>query len=168
MKSENFPKVYLYQGDKNIINEPTIRIRKYNKEFGPGEYFHNQKSMAARTVERYKSPQDRNINAYVYKPEKLEGLNIKIFRTTDDEWIEFVINCLDGVPHNYDMVEGPALDDQSRYWIMRYRQGRFSKSLIKGQLEEKHPNSQICLLTDKALECLSYEYTEESRYSDYT
>lgn len=68
----------LYQGDKNIITQPIIRRRKYNREYYPCEYFYNQRQMTARGIERFLKVENRNVNECELDISKLEGL--KTFR----------------------------------------------------------------------------------------
>ena len=156
----------LYQGDKNIITQPIIRRRKYNREYGPGEYFYNQRQMAARDIERFLKVENRNVNEYEFNISKLEGLNVKVFYEMDEEWLKFILDCKSGKPHDYDVVQGPAINPMTALWIQKYTQGKNDIEFTLRLLWRTPVYTQICFLTDKALE--SIRFTGSRKFIDET
>lgn len=55
------------------------------------------------------------ISTYEYTPDK--ALSICDFKGMTDTWLDFVADCRDGVPHNYDIVIGAMANDQIYNYI---------------------------------------------------
>ena len=49
------------------------------------------------------------INEYVYVPD--DTLKILKFSEMSEEWLDFIVSCRLGNPHDYDIVEGPMASD---------------------------------------------------------
>lgn len=154
----------LYQGDKNIITKPIIRRRKYNREYGPGEYFYNQQSLATRDVERYMDIDNRNINAYEFDMTKLKGLKIKEFKQMNNEWIDFVKACRGGENHDYDIIVGPMPDGSNEFWRQQYPDGVFGKKIPMRHLTEGQFFTTFVFFTERALECLTFVDSQQIPY----
>lgn len=48
----------------------------------------------------------------MYEYDEDKSLNIKEFNMLSDECLDFIINCRNGVKHDYDIVVGAMADDQ--------------------------------------------------------
>ena len=49
------------------------------------------------------------VNLYEYVPN--DNLNILKFNEMCEEWLNFIVNCRNGIEHNYDIVEEPMAND---------------------------------------------------------
>ena len=100
-------KQIVYHGSYTTIKDPEIKTGKYTKDFGEGFYCTLLKEQAIKWANKYDSPV---LNVYEY--DENTSLNIKEFSILSEEWLDFVINCRNGVKHDYDIVIGAMADDQ--------------------------------------------------------
>lgn len=161
----NIPISAMYHGSNSIVDEPGIRVQLYTKDFGQGFYITNNKGRAEDSTLKFKN--NRINNVYSYHPEKLEGLNVKIFKEIDKEWLDFIAKCRNGEPHSYDMVEGPMADDRLWDYVNGYFAGEWTYQEFMRRARIGRPSHQICLLTQESLECIkfieSYEVIKDER-----
>lgn len=142
----------LYHGSYCEVVQPEIRFDKFYKDFGSGFYITNSEQQAIRFTSKFK--QNRIINCYTLG--NTEHLNIKLFETMSDEWLDFIADCRTGKTHNYDLVEGPMADDQVWEHVQAYLDGVLSRDLFWAFCKFRYPTHQICLCTEKALDCLKF------------
>ena len=45
-----------------------------------------------------------------------------------EEWLDFIVACRIGKSHDYDIVEGPMVDDQIWDYVEDYSSGKISKT----------------------------------------
>ena len=93
----------LYHGSKSIVKFPEIRVQRYNKDFYFGFYCTLYPEQAVRWAIRFDGV--GYLNEYVYTPES--SLRVKRFPEMTEEWLDFIVSCRLGHPHDYDIVEGP-------------------------------------------------------------
>ncbi len=93
----------LYHGSRDIVEYPEIRKAQYNKDFYFGFYCTNYPEQAKRWATRF--GKRGYINQYEYKPNP--ELKYLVFETMTEEWLDFIVACRQGIPHQYDIVEGP-------------------------------------------------------------
>ena len=96
----------LYHGSKEIVEYPEIRKARFQKDFYFGFYCTLYAEQAKRWATRYG---DGYINKYEYVPSST--LNCLYFEEMTEEWLDFIVACRRGIPHKYDIVEGPMADD---------------------------------------------------------
>ena len=99
----------LYHGSKTIVESPEIRIQKYNKDFYFGFYCTLFPEQAIRWAIRFDGV--GYLNEYCYTLD--DSLKIKQFPEMSEEWLDFIVACRLGKPHDYDIVEGPMADDST-------------------------------------------------------
>ena len=99
-------KMTVYHGGYMAVEHPEIRKGRNTKDFGTGFYCTIIKEQAQRWAKRY----DTKIVS-IYDVRLDSSLKIKDFREMTDEWLDFIAACRNGVPHDYDVVEGPMADD---------------------------------------------------------
>ena len=92
----------LYHGSKEIVEYPEIRKARFQKDFYFGFYCTLYAEQAKRWATRYG---DGYINKYEYVPSST--LNCLYFEEMTEEWLDFIVACRRGIPHKYDIVEGP-------------------------------------------------------------
>ena len=148
----------VYHGSDSIVENPEIRISKFNKDFYFGFYCTVFKQQAARWATRYSLT--GYINEYDYSPDKT--LKTKTFNTTDDQWLDFIIDCRSGKKHSFDIVEGPMADDTIYNYLQDYLEGNITRAAFFELAKFKKPTHQISFHTASALATLKFiKATEE-------
>ncbi|MBR6599785.1 MAG: DUF3990 domain-containing protein [Oscillospiraceae bacterium] len=87
--------------------------------------------------------------------------NILEFKEMTDEWLDFIIDCRSGKPHNHDIVIGAMADDQIYNFISDYIDGIITREQFWVLAKFKYPTHQITFCSDKALKCLTFFKSEE-------
>lgn len=146
----------LYHGSKEVVEYPEIRKARFNKDFYFGFYCTNIEKQAERWATRYGE------KGYINKYEYTENTELKIlrFEKMTEEWLDFIISCRNGQSHQYDIVEGPMADDTIWNFVNDYLSGNISKAVFWEYAKFKHPSHQISFHSMRALECLTYERSE--------
>ncbi len=87
-------------------------------------------------------------------------LNILKFEKMCEEWLNFIVNCRNGIEHNYDIVEGPMVDDQIWNFIEGFIEGNVSREAFWELVKFNYPTHQICFNTGKSLKTLTFKGSE--------
>lgn len=155
----------LYHGSKMIVSEPEIRKSRFTKDFSWGFYCTNRRKQA----EIWSVRHCETGYVSVYKFHKRNDLKIKVFSTTDAEWLDFVAKCRNGDIHEYDIVEGPMADDTIYNYVEDYLDGKISKDDFLQLAKFKHPTHQISFHTKAyiVLKCSGKSYTTTASVSGY-
>lgn len=143
----------IYHGTNTIVTTPVVRIVGYHKDFGYGFYCTKFEKQAQRWAISKRDP--HVVCKYEYTPNP--DLNIKIFPEMSDEWLDFVANCRHGIPHEYDIVEGPMADDEIWDYVEDFLSGQISREAFWALAKFKHPTHQILFCNDRALKCLTFK-----------
>ena len=131
----------LYHGGINLFEDIDVLKGKGFKDFGQGFYTTATKEHAIRLAKRNKRIEEerlkrigvksKNINTYLYEYDfnmsLLKQYHSKVFTEADREWVLFVLEnrgCRTKV-HNYDIVNGPTADDNTRITFNTYRLGGY-------------------------------------------
>lgn len=146
----------IYHGGYCPIENPEIREGRYAKDFGTGFYCTELKEQAARWAKRYETPL---INVYEYKPN--QSLNVLHFTEMTEAWLDFIIDCRNGVEHKYDIVIGAMANDQVYNYISDFINGVLTREQFWVLAKFKRPTHQINFCTSKALECITFIKSEE-------
>ena len=144
--------IVLYHGSKEYVGNPRIIVSKYNKDFYFGFYCTLIEEQAVRWATRITG--SGIINKYEYTPNT--NLKILSFPEMTEEWLDFIAACRNGVPHNYDIVEGPMADDTIFNYVEDFLDGRITRDAFWELAKFKHPTHQICFNTEQALKTLSF------------
>ena len=103
------------------------------------------------------------INEYVYVPD--DTLKILKFPEMTEEWLDFIVSCRLGKPHDYDIVEGPMANDTIFNFVQNFADGKISREAFWALAKFKRPTHQISFHTIRALTTLKfkkgYEITDE-------
>ena len=142
----------VYHGSTVIVEKPEIRIEKFNKDFYFGFYCTILEQQAIRWATRFG---EGIINVYEY--EKDESLNILSFDGMSEEWLDFIARCRSGIPHDYDIVEGPMADDTIYNFVQDFLDEKISREAFWALAKFKYPTHQICFNTQKALKTLKFK-----------
>ena len=149
-------KMTVYHGSYTTITAPTILLGKNTKDFGPGFYCTIIREQAERWAKRYQSP---IINTYTVRMNT--ALNILEFSDMTEEWLDFIIDCRHGKPHNYDIVIGAMANDQIYNFIADYIDGVITREQFWSMAKFKYPTHQINFCSQAALRCLDFVSSEE-------
>jgi hypothetical protein len=142
----------LYHGSKEIVQYPEIRIQRYNKDFYFGFYCTLFPEQAIRWATRFDGV--GVLNKYKYVPD--ESLKIKRFPEMTEEWLDFIVDCRLGRPHNYDIVEGPMANDTIFNYVQNFVDGKISRQAFWELAKFKKPTHQISFHTAHALAALTF------------
>lgn len=146
----------LYHGSYMTIPFPEIIKGKFTKDFGEGFYCTELKKQAVKWANRYDTP---IVNIYDYQSN--EALNILQFESMTDEWLDFIVACRSGKPHNYDVVIGAMADDQIYNYVADFMNGVLTREQFWVLAKFKYPTHQINFCTSEALKCITYKGYEE-------
>lgn len=150
------PKMTVYHGGYQPVEQPEIRIGRNTKDFGPGFYCTVIREQAQRWARRY-----RTKIVSVYDVCLDSKLKIKEFREMNEEWLDFIVACRSGKAHEYDIVIGAMANDQIYNYISDYIDGVITREQFWVLAKFKYPTHQINFCTKEALRCLVYRGYEE-------
>lgn len=142
----------LFHGSNAIVEKPIIQIAGYYKDFGYGFYCTRLEKQAIRWA--LTKHGTHIVNSYSYTPNP--ALRVLTFETLTDPWLDFVVNCRRGIPHEYDIVEGPMADDQIWDYVEDFMEGSISRSAFWELAKFKYPTHQITFCSGRALETLIF------------
>lgn len=147
----------LYHGSKQIVEYPEIRIARFNKDFYFGFYCTILMEQAKRWAIRFDGK--GIMNEYTYS--KNPNLKTLVFPTMTEEWLDFIVACRSGIPHDYDIVEGPMANDTIFNYIQNFVDGKISRAAFWELAKFKKPTHQISFHTARALQTLSFKSAYE-------
>ena len=116
----------LYHGSKVIVESPEIRIQKYNKDFYFGFYCTLFPDQAIRWAVRFNGV--GYLSEYLYTPDG--SLRIKQFPEMSEEWLDFIVSCRLGNPHDYDIVEGLMVNYTIFNYVHNFADGKISREVF--------------------------------------
>ena len=146
----------VYHGGYMAVKQPEIRKGRNTKDFGTGFYCTVIKEQAQRWARRY----DTKVVS-IYEVRLRPTLKIKEFKDITNEWLDFIIACRSGIPHDFDIVIGAMADDQIYNYISDYMEGTITREQFWVMAKFKYPTHQINFCTQEALKCLQYRGYEE-------
>ena len=146
----------IYHGSYTSVQTLEIIKGKFTKDFGEGFYCTELKRQAEKWARRYDTPV---VSIYEYKP--LEELNILCFDDMTDEWLDFIVACRSGKPHDYDIVIGAMANDQIYNYVADFMNGILTREQFWIMAKFKYPTHQINFCTPKALQCITFKGYEE-------
>ena len=144
--------VLLYHGSNCIVKEPRILMQGYTKDFGYAFYCTELINQAKRWALTFKDTPI--VNKYRYTVNN--SLSILKFTEMTDEWLDFLVDCRRGIPHNHDIVEGPMGDDQIWDYVDDFVTGKISRAAFWELAKFKHPTHQIAFCTEQSLKCITF------------
>lgn len=149
----------LYHGSKMVVEFPEIKIQKFNKDFYFGFYCTIYREQAIRWATRFDGA--GYLNEYQYVPNDL--LKVKVFPQMTEEWLDFIVACRMGKPHDYDIVEEPMADDTIFNYVQNFADGKISREAFWSLAKFKKPTHQISFHTARALTTLKFQKGMEIR-----
>ena len=145
--------IILYHGSKSIVEQPEIRITKYNKDFYFGFYCTEIEEQAKRWANRFTGK--GIVNRYVYTPDN--SLKVLKFEEMTEDWLDFIVACRLGNAHEYDIVEGPMANDTIFNYVQNFVDGKITRDAFWELAKFKRPTHQISFHTARALTTLRFE-----------
>ncbi|WP_300684465.1 DUF3990 domain-containing protein [Acutalibacter sp. 1XD8-36] len=149
----------LYHGSKVLVKSPEIRLQKYNKDFYFGFYCTLIREQAAWWAVRFDGV--GYLSEYLYMPD--DSLRVKRFTEMTEEWLDFIVSCRLGHPHDYDIVEGTMSNDTIFNYVQNFADGKISREAFWELAKFKRPTHQISFHTARALTTLSFVKGSEVR-----
>lgn len=149
-------KLTVYHGSYTTVEQPKIIKGKNIKDFGTGFYCTLIREQAERWAKRYDTPM---INTYTVRLDT--SLKILEFKEMTEEWLDFIIDCRNAKPHDYDIVIGAMADDQIYNFIADYIDGIITRDQFWSLARFKYPTHQINFCSNAALKCLEFVSSEE-------
>lgn len=155
----------LYHGSNIIVECPEIRPRLRALDFGAGFYATTSRKQAevwAKTVIKRRRKGEPILNVYNFNENYLEQLNVLVFKTADESWLDFVVaNRKELIfPSPYDLIIGPVANDTTLSVIDDYMDGKYTREEAIDRLMPQRLTDQYAFLTDKALSLLHFERSE--------
>ena len=142
----------LYHGSDQIVEFPEIRTARYNKDFYFGFYCTLFEEQAKRWAVRFGTR--GFISEYCYQPKS--ELRILHFQNMTEEWLDFIVSCRMGNPHEYVIVEGPMANDTIFNYVQNFVDGKISREAFWALAKFKRPTHQISIHTARALATLQF------------
>lgn len=153
--------ITLYHGSKSIVEFPEIRTARFHKDFYFGFYCTLLPEQAKRWAVRYNNV--GVMNEYIYTPN--DDLKVLKFPEMTEEWLDFIVACRLGTPHDFDIVEGPMANDTIFNYVQNFVDQKISREAFWALAKFKRPTHQISFHTARALATLQfvkgYEVYEE-------
>ena len=140
----------VYHGSYIEVISPRIINGRYTKDFGIGFYCTTLKQQAERWAGKFDTPVV-NVYDFVFS----DDMKTLEFKEMTDEWLDFVVACRNGQPHNYDIVIGAMADDQIYNFIADFIRGTITREQFWILAKFKYP--QIAFCTERALKCLTFK-----------
>lgn len=142
----------VYHGSKEAVPVPEIRRARYNKDFYFGFYCTLCPEQARKWACRFSG--SGVMNEYVYIPRA--DLKVLVFEDMTEEWLDFIVACRRGEPHDFDIVEGPMANDTIFNYVEDFVSGKISREAFWALARFKHPTHQISFHTARALATLRF------------
>ena len=154
----------LYHGSFLEIVKPDLVHSRPNVDFGRGFYVTPLYEQAAKWCGKFKRRgKDSIISRYEYNEDREAELKTLKFDSYSEEWLDFIVACRSGQPHDYDIVIGAMADDQIYTYVSDYIDGTITREQFWVLAKFKYPTHQIVFCTEEALKCLVYRGFEEVR-----
>lgn len=131
----------------------------FNKDFGFGFYCTVFREQATRWAVRYTGI--GYLSHFRYSPDS--SLTVRKFEEMTEEWLDFIVASRRGIPHEYDIVEGPMANDTIYNYVQDFIDGKISRAAFWELAKFKHPTHQISFHSERALSTLTFTHAEEVR-----
>lgn len=153
----------LYHGSYVEIKIPDLKHSRLNVDFGCGFYTTPIKEQAEKWCTKFKR-RGRNgiVSRYSFNPELIGNLKVLKFDAYSEDWLDFILSCRSGKDcTDYDIVIGGVANDKVFNTVELFFDGLIDKKEAIQRLRYEKPNLQICFRTEKALQQLHFEGSEQ-------
>ena len=79
-----------------------------------------------------------------------------LFVQSLEEWLDFIVSCRLGNPHEYDIAEGPMANDTIFNFVQSFSDGEITREAFWALAKFKKPTHQISFHTARALATLTF------------
>ena len=155
----------LYHGSVEIVENPEVRIPSRSLDYGSGFYTTTSLKQAEDWVKRKlnNNIQVGYINVYELDESMINNLNILLFNSPSEEWVDFVMkNRTDkDFCHDFDIVYGPVANDKVYAAFALYEGGIIDKQTLISELKAYKLVDQYLFHTVKALNIIKFIEAKE-------
>ena len=155
----------LYHGSVEIVENPEVRIPSRSLDYGSGFYTTTSLKQAEDWVKRKlnNNIQVGYINVYELDESMINNLNILLFNSPSEEWVDFVMkNRTDkDFWHDFDIVYGPVANDKVYAAFALYEGGIIDKQTLISELKAYKLVDQYLFHTVKALKIIKFIEAKE-------
>lgn len=148
----------VYHSSDQCFTSPDVEHSRNALDFGKGFYVTRLKEQAEKYANRFlRAGKDAYMHVFEYVPSS--EMEIKIFDSYDEEWLDFVCSCRKGndVYKQYDIIEGGVANDKVFQTVDLYMAGIYNKEQALQNLAYEMPNNQLCFITQRAIDrCLRF------------
>ncbi|MGN0880614.1 MAG: DUF3990 domain-containing protein [Oligosphaeraceae bacterium] len=144
----------LYHVSRQPVRQPAIRPGLVARDFGPGFVCTEIKAQAQRWAARF-TPRG-TISVFLLEDGRTRGLRKRVFPRMTNAWLDFILACRLGIPHSYDLVEGPMADDSIFNFVQEFADGAISRQAFWALAQFRYPAHQLSFHTPAALDALTY------------
>ena len=146
-------KITVYHGSNVEVAHPRILQNGFYKDFGYGFYCTQFEKQAQRWALSKKDGHVVSVYQFILD----SNLKILTFSTMTEDWLDFVVACRQGVPHEYDIVEGPMADDQIWDYVEDFISGQITREAFWVLVKFKNPTHQIAFCSERSLQTIQFE-----------
>lgn len=152
----------LYHGSYLEISKPDLKHSRDNVDFGRGFYTTLIYEQAVKWCGKFRRRGKEGIvSRYLFDEENMQNLKVLQFDSYSEEWLDFILNCRNGKDStDYDVVIGGVANDKVFNTVELFFDGLIDKKEAINRLRYEKPNLQVCLRSEKAIECLVFERSE--------
>ena len=152
----------LYHGSYLEISKPDLKHSRDNVDFGRGFYMTPIYEQAVKWCGKFRRRGKEGIvSRYLFDEENMQNLKVLKFDSYSEEWLDFILNCRNGKDStDYDVVIGGVANDKVFNTVELFFDGLIDKKEALNRLRYEKPNLQVCLRSEKAIECLVFERSE--------
>ncbi len=152
----------LYHGSYLEISKPDLKHSRDNVDFGRGFYMTPIYEQAVKWCGKFRRRGKEGIvSRYLFDEENMQNLKVLQFDSYSEEWLDFILNCRNGKDStDYDVVIGGVANDKVFNTVELFFDGLIDKKEALNRLRYEKPNLQVCLRSEKAIECLVFERSE--------
>lgn len=175
--------ITLYHGSYARVAQPDLAMCRAGKDFGRGFYLTTDYSQAKKFVrssigkaiaEGRITPDSKVGFVSSFTVGDITGLNYLEFEDANDQWLQCVVAHRRSIEsameawQSYDVIAGKIANDNTNLVITTYMDGVYgsvgsarASEIAISLLEPQNLKDQVCMRTQKALECLSFLGCEE-------
>lgn len=152
----------LYHVSYLEISKPDLKHSRDNVDFGRGFYTTPIYEQAEKWCGKFRRRGKEGIvSRYLFDEENMQNLKVLQFDSYSEEWLDFILNCRNGKDStDYDVVIGGVANDKVFNTVELFFDGLIDKKEAINRLRYEEPNLQVCLRSEKAIECLVFERSE--------
>jgi hypothetical protein len=158
----------LYHGSLDIVDAPLILKPRRTLDYGKGFYTTTSRKQAEDWVKRRLNSEDKEcgfVNVYEFDKELASTLNVLIFDSPTEAWVDFVMQnrTIKDFTHDYDIVYGPVANDRVYAAFALFEGGFLNKQELISELKTYKLVDQYLFHTDRSLTTLSFIEAKEIR-----